>query len=219
MNGRMDGWMDVPEGVGWLDRNFPATYVHLDVQHDPLVLLYMDSPDTVLAFVIGLGPVRRQDHSGWICDLATTHSWNKHTYREHMILRSCLQNKLADYWLLLWAMCQTRMIRCYNTYIHTYVYIFPLQLTLACLLLWLYFYPSLSLSLNFPPRAVAKEGCPPESWSAQGFLPQGNFSCPLLLHACSTGPVGFPFDCAKFFEIIDWLIDREVHLIVNDNIW
>lgn len=61
----MDGWMG--EWTYWRassDWMFPATYVHLDVQHDPLVLLYMDSPDTVLAFVISLGPVRRQDHSG-----------------------------------------------------------------------------------------------------------------------------------------------------------
>lgn len=94
----MDGWTDVLEGVGWLDRNFPATYVHLDVQHDPLVLLYMDAPDTVLAFVIGLGPVRRQNHSGWICNLATTHSCTRQEKETHMqgTLRSCLQIKVAD---------------------------------------------------------------------------------------------------------------------------
>lgn len=63
---------------GWLNRNCPATYVHLNVQHDPLVLFYMDAPDTVLAFVIGLGPVRRENHSCWIGDLATTHSCEKH---------------------------------------------------------------------------------------------------------------------------------------------
>lgn len=55
-------------GEGYWARNglvvWNATYVHLDVQHDPLVLLYMDAPNAVLAFVIGLGPVRRQNHSG-----------------------------------------------------------------------------------------------------------------------------------------------------------
>lgn len=92
----MDGWMDILEGVRWLERNFPATYLHLDVQHDPLVLLYMDAPDTVLAFVIGLGPIRRQNHSGGICDFATTHSWKRHTYRECHVCKSKLQ--ITDCW-------------------------------------------------------------------------------------------------------------------------
>lgn len=55
-------------------------YIHLNVQHDPLILLDMDSPDTVLAFIVGFRPVRRQHHSSWICDLTTTHSWKMHTY-------------------------------------------------------------------------------------------------------------------------------------------
>ena len=38
-------------------------YVHLNVQHDPLVLLHVDSPDTVLAFIICFRPVRREYHS------------------------------------------------------------------------------------------------------------------------------------------------------------
>lgn len=70
--------MELGEGY-WARTVWNATYVHLDVQHDPLVLLYMDAPNAVLAFVIGLRPVRRQNHSGWICDLATTHGWNKPT--------------------------------------------------------------------------------------------------------------------------------------------
>lgn len=41
-----------------------AVYVHLNVQHDPLVLLDVDSPDTVLAFIVGFRPVRREHHSG-----------------------------------------------------------------------------------------------------------------------------------------------------------
>lgn len=39
-------------------------YVHLNVHHDPLVLFHVDSPDAVLAFIIGFRPVRRQHHSG-----------------------------------------------------------------------------------------------------------------------------------------------------------
>ena len=32
-------------------------YLHLDVQHDPLVLLHMDAPDAILPLVISLRPV------------------------------------------------------------------------------------------------------------------------------------------------------------------
>ncbi len=38
-------------------------YLHLNVQHNPLVLLDMDSPDTVLAFIVGFRPVWRQHYS------------------------------------------------------------------------------------------------------------------------------------------------------------
>ena len=55
--------------------------LHLDVEHDPLVLFHVDAPDAVLPLVVGLGPIGRQNHAGGVGDLATAHSCKAQTHK------------------------------------------------------------------------------------------------------------------------------------------
>jgi len=64
--------------------------LHLDVKHDPLVLFHMDTPDAVLPFVVGLRPIRRQHHTGRVCDLPAAHSCNAQKHLWLTLRNKCL---------------------------------------------------------------------------------------------------------------------------------
>ena len=75
--GQSDLLSDLPRVISSLTPE--CSLLHLDVQHDPLVLFHMDAPDAVLPLVVGLGPIRRQHHAGRVRDLPTAHSCNAQT--------------------------------------------------------------------------------------------------------------------------------------------